>query len=365
MIKERFIELVDKYLSGTASANERQLVEEYLTRLGMNDYAIPGEDQEQKLKETMWQQIQLQTKQQAAQVVQMSWYKRKAFRSVAVAASVILVIGLGVLFITNNKPNQQAIVVKNDKRSDSSTLTSVHHEINTSGHEKKIVLEDGSEIMLADESELSYTVPFASNKRDISLTGKANFKVAKDKYRPFTVFSGDIATTALGTQFTVTSYVKDDHISVRLFEGRVVIKSIPQAALKMQNDYYLLPGNELIYDKQNSTALLRKFGQKDLVNKQREDVAVSKTNRDDPSLPKNKKGSWYMFNNQPLSEVFDQLGSMYNVEITYNKKEIANIYFIGSFEKTDSIGKILNKIAITNNLKITKAKEGNKYSLHK
>jgi hypothetical protein len=100
------------------------------------------------------------------------------------------------------------------------------------------------------------------------------------------------------------------------------------------------------------------------VNKQREDVAVSKTTPDDPSLPKNK-GSWYMFNNQPLSEVFDQLGSMYNVEITYNKKEIANIYFIGSFEKTDSIGKILSKIAITNNLKITKAKEGNKYSLHK
>jgi len=159
--------------------------------------------------------------------------------------------------------------------------------------------------------------------------------------------------------------VKDNHISVRLFEGRVVIKSITQAALKMRNDYYLLPGNELIYNKQNSTALLRKFGQKTMTNKQPEDVVTSKTNHDDPSLPKNQKGSWYMFNNQPLPEVFDQLASMYKVEITYNKKELANIYFIGSFEKNDSIEKILNKIAIINNLKITKAKEGNKYNLHK
>jgi hypothetical protein len=40
---------------------------------------------------------------------------------------------------------------------------------------------------------------------------------------------------------------------------------------------------------------------------------------DNPSMP-HKEGSWYMFNNQPLIEVFDELEQMFNVHIVYAKK---------------------------------------------
>ena len=65
-------------------------------------------------------------------------------------------------------------------------------EKNVSGKSRLIWLQDGSEVLLSDKSELRYTEPFAKDKRDISLKGKARFIVAKDKSKPFTVFSGDI-----------------------------------------------------------------------------------------------------------------------------------------------------------------------------
>lgn len=287
---------------------------------------------------------------------------RRMLLAVAVAASLLLVLALRFDWFNSPEPARNEIV-KVEKDINDTRPASLHHEINTSGMEKRIVLEDGTEIVLADKSELSYPIPFPLRKRELSLTGEAKFKVAKDSDRPFTVFSGDLATTVVGTQFTVTNYLRDDQIRVRLYEGKVVVRSGAQTAAK--KTYDLLPGNELIYYRKTSQAFLKKFNEKSPVNKAPKDAAVTRTNRDTPSLPKNKKGSWFMFNNQPLSEVLDRLGSMYSVEIAYNKKEIANIYFIGSFERSDSIEKILSRIAITNNLKITKAKEGNKYSIHK
>src|SRR5262249_16913345 len=62
--------------------------------------------------------------------------------------------------------------------------------------------------------------------------------------------------------------------------------------------------------------------------------------------------NWYMFNNQALSSVFSQLEELYNVRIEYKEKDVDNVYFIGRFNKTDSIEAILNNIAILKKLHI-------------
>src|SRR4051812_21468307 len=99
-------------------------------------------------------------------------------RRIAVVASVILVIGLVWMFLGKDKPGN-AIVNNSEKKGDSSVFV-VQHEVNTSGTEKNIELPDGSLIVLASKSEITYREPF-TYKRDITLTGKAFFKVAKDK----------------------------------------------------------------------------------------------------------------------------------------------------------------------------------------
>lgn len=270
----------------------------------------------------------------------------KLLIATGVAASILLVIGIGSgLFDTKNLP-EQTVAKSNNEKSNSASVA-FRHQLNTSGKIEKIKLRDGSEVLLFNESEISYNEPFTDNKRDIILKGKAEFKVAKDKSKPFTVYSGDISTTALGTRFVVTAYEKAANIIVRLYEGKVLVKTNYITKNAFQKDFYLLPGDEFIYDKNQLTARLRTLkGNKD------NNVFVMPT-IDNPSFPKNDKGTWYMFNNQSLSQVFDQLENMYSVKITYSKKDVYNKYFIGKFNKLDSVEHILREIAALNHLKLT------------
>lgn len=277
--------------------------------------------------------------------------------AVAVAASILLVVGLGWKLFTNDK--QETPIAKEPKQTEGAQLATIRQEVNTSGEPKAILLQDGTQIVLWDQSEVSFEQPFAPGKREIKLRGKADFKVAKDQMRPFTVFSGALSTTALGTQFTVTAFEHAATISVRLYEGKVVVKPVDRMLTKMKKDVYLIPGQELIYDNSKMTAKVRSFGQGKVVTKEGSNVDTFK---DDPSVP-NDKGNWYMFNNQPLDQVLDQLAEMYNAEIIYSKKDVQNIHSIYNFEKTDSLANILNQIATLHNLKVSR--QDHKYVLEK
>lgn len=275
----------------------------------------------------------------------------KVFISSVVAAAVLFVVFLGWNLFNNKKQDTQTIALNEYKIKD--TLTAlVRYEKNISNQPRKLLLKDGSVIVLAEKSEMSFYEPFSGNKREITLTGKADFVVAKDIAKPFTVISGDILTTALGTHFTITAYRNANHISVRLYEGKVVIKSSPGANKKLK-DFYLLPGQELVYNKQSFSAKVKAFK----VNShlvQQDNNRESISSNDDPSIPAHEKASWYMFNNQSLPQVFEQLMEMYQVQIIYAKKDVRNMYFIGKFDKTDSVETILQQISALNNLKITR-----------
>jgi transmembrane sensor len=227
----------------------------------------------------------------------------------------------------------------------------VRHEVNSSGKRKRVSLQDGSEVVLYDKSEVTFTEPFSGNRRDITLKGKASFKVAKDKTRPFTVYSFDLATTALGTVFTVTAFENAAEISVRLYEGKVVIKSSGKHQAKLLHDYYLNPGQQLVY---NNLSCLAKMSEFNLAGMLPLNEVKAPKSREDPQLPENLKGSWNMFNNQSLAHVFDQLKILYNTDIRYSPQDLKNMYFIGKLETSDSLSLILNKITSLNNLKLVK-----------
>ncbi len=280
----------------------------------------------------------------------------------AVAACLLIAVGLSYKYFLNAKPVNSGLATV-DKVNPENKKVIDRREINNSGVERKILLDDGSLITLASGSEIRFSDPFDATKRNVFLKGKANFKVAKDKARPFTVFSGDIITTALGTEFSVSAFQKSENILVRLFEGKVVITSSKTARLRLKESIYLHPGEELIYNNRNAIAKVTFFrkNKKIIVSSDKkinELVAV-----DNPNIPLYDLGSWYMFNNQSLSQVFDQLKSLYNVEIVYNKKDLQKIYFIGKFSKTDSIQNVLKQISAINGLVSTK--KNNKFYISK
>jgi hypothetical protein len=250
-----------------------------------------------------------------------------------------------------HKKNKDVIVTAKVEIDKPATVVK-RHEVNTSGKTKRLVLQDSSEIILDPSSEVSWNEPFTNNRRDIVLKGRARFHVAKDKTRPFTVISGQIATTALGTQFIVTAFERQDFISVQLFEGKVVVKAADSIRPQLKSNFYLLPGEELLYNNKQYTARVHRFMNADAIARHKEQAEDNM--EDMPSLPLGDKGSWYMFNNQPLVQVFKQLEEMYGVHISYPEKGLEKMYFIGKFSKNDSVSDILNQISLLNNLTVTK-----------
>jgi hypothetical protein len=264
---------------------------------------------------------------------------------IAVAASILLLIGLGwkFRFFINDKGNTTvASILK--KKKDSVTFT-MRHEINTSGHDKRIHLADGSLIVLTNNSEITFREPFVGS-RDIALTGKAYFKVAKDKTKPFTVASGDILTTAVGTEFSVTAIKNAHQIIVRLYEGKVVVKASDPDNARMKNDIYLLPGQQLIYGDQ-TTVRVEFFKVKIQAP---EESLNNELPADNPAIPENVDRPYFMFNDQSLSKVLDNLAAIYNVKIIYDKNDVQRIYWTGKYDRSESLETILKRIGKVNDL---------------
>ena len=139
------------------------------------------------------------------------------------------------------------------------------------------------------------------------------------------------------------------------------MKSIVQNQINKKN-YYLFPGQELVYNTPKEKTTVWSFIKAPVLAKTdppvKSIIAV-----DDPSIPKYGRKSWYMFNNQPMSQVLDQLADMYNVEIQYSQKDISKMYFIGTFEKSDSLETVLKQITKINKLQLIR--ENNKYTIRK
>lgn len=270
-------------------------------------------------------------------------------RRIAIAASVILIIGLGWRLFSSNKP-APSLARHTEKKSDSLHFF-VRHEINTTGKEKRIQLPDGSLVLLADKSELTYREPFAGT-RDIMLTGKAYFKVARDKTKPFVVTSGDVSVTALGTEFTVTDFKSTLQIVIRLYEGKVVVKAVSKANKRMKGDVYLLPGQEFVYGGRTA-GKVQSFSLTP-PDAEPEQILHQELSHEDPSLPQNTEVSWYMFNNESLDQVLADLASLYDVEIMYDKKDVQNIYFTGKYNNADEVETILKRICTLHGLTMSR-----------
>lgn len=118
------------------------------------------------------------------------------------------------------------------------------------GQKLTVFLADGSQVILNAASKISFTKPFHPARRIVTLEGEAFFEVAKDSLRPFQVVSGALTTTALGTSFNITAYPKDDHTQVSLTSGKIKVDYHKAAEKEKQEAYYLIPGEQLGYDKE-------------------------------------------------------------------------------------------------------------------
>src|SRR5690606_15929884 len=127
------------------------------------------------------------------------------------------------------------------------TNTSWKTQSNTSTKTRKIKLEDGSVVKLAPKATISYQEPFGKNgQRNVHMKGVVDFDVANNKKNPFTVHTKLFTTTVLGTSFRVSETAMA--CNVKLFQGKVLIRSLTDTLKGWKKDIILLPGNEMNYN---------------------------------------------------------------------------------------------------------------------
>ena len=106
--------------------------------------------------------------------------------------------------------------------SDSPQHTDLVRTSNNTNKPLRILLIDGSEVILSPKSYLNYPSQFADSSRIVYLEGEASFSI-KRQGQPFMVYTGDVVTRVLGTRFVVKAFEKDKNITVQVQSGKVSV----------------------------------------------------------------------------------------------------------------------------------------------
>ena len=183
----------------------------------------------------------------------------------------------------------------------------------------RLVLSDGSEVMLNTGSKLSYPSRFTGRERRVVLDGEAYFRVKHDAHHPFIVETAGIETTVLGTEFNVKAY-EGSSTHVTLVRGRVAAKS-----RKSGFHDILEPGQDICLADDGS-----------FVKK-----AV------DPDKYKYWDEGLFYFDDEPLNDIAQDLGRWYNMNVVFQNERFRNtrLHFMSyRDEGVDSAIKLLNSM---------------------
>lgn len=225
---------------------------------------------------------------------------------------------------------------------------------NTGGEIMLTTLPDGSAVELDTGSRISYYHTFGKERRDVFLEGGALFEVAEDKQRPFTVYAGNVATTALGTVFRVSATRESGETIVRLLSGKVIVKPDSLLSAHGLKEVYLSPGKELTVNIKQFTSTLKHF--RKAAPKAPEPV----------KKPVLKPGivdindTMIVFKQHPLPLVLKDLEELYRTPLYFEEESgLRKILFTGEYRRhKESLEQILNSIALLNELEIIRDKEG-------
>lgn len=344
-------ELLQKYLEGSCSAEERAYVLQWLQQqdmTGIDDvlqqrWVQATERMPEPATKALWQQLQEHLPAQVIRsykaVVVPLWIRR-----IGVAVVVMgLVLTTTLLFEgkqATSKSPAVATVAKDTHQGSPAAWETLHNEQLA---EQKHTLEDGSVVVLMRHTSIRYRRGFEKNSRRIQLlNGTALFTAASDKQRPFSVLSGDVTTTALGTTFRV-KYHAASPVTVQLLKGKVKV----QQSVAGVPDVYLVPGQQCIYTVGNDYMAVSRFAKDKLVEPK--PMHDHKTDVFADTL---------LFDQTPLATVLQQLQQRYHTVIDYNHTEITDVYFSGKVTSSDSLPVVLRIIARMNALQLNRRDDG-------
>lgn len=315
MEKTDYIQLFDKFLLKQASAEEIQVLIQWLKSEGSfldwadEEWNVAASEMDTKLQRQLFGQIKEKISQiDKTCLPEKENRRRKFYLWFARVTSVILLLlmtGLSVHYYTMSQMIMPDMIVSVEK-----------------GQKANVVLPDGSKVWVNSDSRLSYGSRFNQKERVLSLEGEAYFEVTPDKDRPFIVETDELAVRALGTSFNVKSYEEEKDVSTVLMTGKVEVTS----------DYdrlVLNPNERIVFNKQTGH--------------------MEKSTVENTGDYINWKYNALTFNGETFENIVHTLERYYNTRIVFESETLKKYRFTGTPGNT-SLESILQILSLTSPL---------------
>jgi ferric-dicitrate binding protein FerR (iron transport regulator) len=181
------------------------------------------------------------------------------------------------------------------------SITSKERIFANAGEQKEITLPEGSSVTLNAGSHIAYKTSTFEKDRIVHLDGEGFFKVKPGS--TFAVETSQGKVTVLGTSFNV--FTRGDRFEVSCYTGKVRVSS-------PKNEQWITAGQKTVESENGLTTI--------------------------PFSPSGETPGWttgkFIFDDQPLSEVFDELERQYNISVTL-APGVESMRYTGPFESGD------------------------------
>ncbi len=303
--KEEFRKLVERYLDGSATFEERRALESYYTLFDSAPDAsgLLTEDQLEALGDRMKERIsgRLRVKTQP-------FYRHAYFRAAAVVA---VLLGVTWLIPTHSpRPHKET--------ADPVAATSVSDRpVN-----RFLTLPDGSTVILNGDSRLELDKNFNQSERIVHLTGEAYFDVAHSPDTPFIIYTGKIKTTVLGTAFNIAAWPGQQDITVSVTRGKVKVEDENRVIA------VLTPDKQVTYNTESSASGEKPVEAAETIAWVQQDMT---------------------FDDMILDELAGHLGRRYGVNIVFGNPELRECRVSGRFSGTETLEEVMHTLSILMN----------------
>lgn len=181
-----------------------------------------------------------------------------------------------------------------------------------------VTLPDGTIVHLNAKSSLTYSQDFGRNDRKVALSGEGFFEVKKDIEKKFTVGTGYMDITVLGTKFNVYAYEAKDIVEMSLVEGSVDVTTSrpPYQSIRVK------PNEKVVYNKRTGNLLHERTSNK---------METAWINKE------------LVFRSERLEDVFRCLSRKFAVTFSVDDEALLKDVYTGTFddENVESIMRVL------------------------
>ncbi|HWV75605.1 MAG TPA: FecR domain-containing protein [Pseudosphingobacterium sp.] len=283
MDKKEVDELLDKYIKGTCTTEEKILLESLYDKVLKKQSGGPQRIDYEAIKVSIYEKL---PKPKSRQIRRFLPYAAAAFVLLCISAIAIFYIGKngepslrqphaitpGSNIVTLTLSNGKKIALDDSAREELAKQAGVRIIKSNNGqliysvYEKdedegpvgfniaetpkggqyQVRLSDGTIVWLNASSALRFPVKFVGNERIVELTGEAYFDVSHDTAKPFIVKTASEQVQVLGTQFNLNSYHDEPAVITTLVEGSIKVLStrLGRTSLLKPGEQSLLSGNQ-------------------------------------------------------------------------------------------------------------------------